>query len=104
MFKFIIEQIKTYKTEKSMNQWNLLNLLVASTIGRQLVVQLYLVAHKGERGGRINSGFDLFLILLCNQKPLTVKAIPSSSDTLEDYVLSFCHSKTEFLLEGLDKD
>lgn len=86
-----------------MNQWILLNLLVANTTGRQLV-QLYLVAHKGKGGGRINSGFDLFLFLLCNQKPLTVKGIPTSSDTLEDDVLSFCQFKTEFLLEGLDKD
>lgn len=87
-----------------MNQTILLNLLVASTIGRQLAVQLYLVARKGERGGSINSCFDLFLILLCHQKPPIVKAIPASSDTLKDYVLPSCHFTTDFLLEGLDKD
>lgn len=85
-----------------MNQTILLNLLVASTIGRQLAVQSYLVAHKGERRGSINSCFDLSLILLCHQKPSIVKAIPASSDTLKDYVLLFCHFKTDFVLEGLD--
>lgn len=87
-----------------MNQTIVLNLFVASTIGRQHVVQLYLVALKGERGGRINSCFDLFLILLRHQKPPIVKDIPASSDTLKDYVLSFCQFKTDFLLEGLNKD
>jgi len=86
------------------NQTILLNLLVASTIGRQLDVQLYLIADKGQRRGSIDSSFDLFLILLYHQKPPIVKAIPASSDTLKDYVFPFCHFKTDFLLEGLDRD
>lgn len=81
-----------------MNQTILLNLLVASTICRQLTVQLHLLACKGEREGSFDSSFDLFFILFCHHKPPIVKAIPASSDTLKDYVLLFCHFKTDFFL------